>query len=80
MICLRTRRSGGSLTQVRSTPVERSDRRSASIGTSPTDLPTPRMPSRMDLTATKIWKNSWQRRSPAERKAQRVRFARAARM
>ena len=51
--------------RVRSTPVAQSGRRNDSIATSPTGPPTPRMRHRTDSTATRIWRNSWQRRLPA---------------
>ena len=44
----------------RSTPAAPNDRRSDSIATSPTCLPTARMRRRTGSPATKIWKNSSQ--------------------
>jgi curved DNA-binding protein CbpA len=58
----------------------RSGRRNGSIATSPTGPPTPRMPRRTDSTATRIWKNFWQRRLPAGVNAHATRSGHAARM
>ena len=66
--------------RARSMPAERSGRKSGSIATSPTGLPTPRMQRRMGLPVTRIWKNFWRARLRAGDNGHRALFGRAARM
>ena len=66
--------------RARSTPAERSGRRSGSIAISPTVPPTRRMRRRTDLPATRSWKSFWRAHLRAGDVGRRGRSGRAARM